>query len=138
MGKKRNPWEITPAKGRKPPLPDSLKAEVQARADDLIKDVLKPRCIKPPPQDARINYIIDIRAGWFRNYFYFTSTYACPGPNAFSPTFEAKFARMEHLGRGRFALYAMRHTGKEWVGILDDLPVDECMKAIEEDPWFLP
>ena len=31
---------------------------------------------------------------------------------------------MEYLGNGKFALYAMRYTGKEWVGILDALSVE--------------
>jgi hypothetical protein len=31
----------------------------------------------------------------------------------------------------------MRHTG-EWVGLFDELTVDECMKAIQDDPWFVP
>ena len=45
---------------------------------------------------------------------------------------------MEPLGDGKFALYFKRHTG-EWVGIWDDsLSVDECMKAIQDDPWFVP
>jgi hypothetical protein len=30
----------------------------------------------------------------------------------------------------------MRYTGKEWVGVLDALSVDECMKAIKDDEWF--
>src|SRR3954452_8995172 len=137
MARKRNPWEITPAKGRKPPLPDSLKAEVQAKADDLIENVLKPKHVQPPPEDGQFNYIIDIGAKWYRNYFYFVSTYACPGPNALSPSFESKFARMEYLGNARFALYFMRHTG-EWVGLYDALSVDESLKAIGEDPWFVP
>ncbi len=34
------------------------------------------------------------------------------------------------------ALYAMRYTGKEWVGVFDALSVDECMKAIQDDEWF--
>src|SRR6476619_1123164 len=124
MAKKRKAWQIRPSK-QKPttPLPDSLKAEVQAKAEALIEDVLKPEYVQPPPKDGQFNYIIDIGAKWYRNYFYLFSTYACPGPNALSPTFESKFARMEHLGGGRFALYAMRHTGKEWVGILDALSV---------------
>src|SRR5205823_91796 len=113
----------------------SIKAAVEAKATDLIENVLKPKHVLPPPQDGRFNYIIDIGAKWYRNYFYFVSTYACPGPNDLSPTFESKFARMEHLGNGKFALYAMRYTGKEWVGILDALSVDECMKAIEDDSW---
>ena len=50
-----------------------------------------------------------------------------------SPTFESKFARMEYLGNAKFALYFMRHTG-EWVGLDDALSVDECMKAIQDDP----
>ncbi len=44
---------------------------------------------------------------------------------------------MEPLAGGKFALYAMRYTGKEWVGVLDALTVDECMKAIQDDSWFL-
>jgi hypothetical protein len=46
------------------------------------------------------------------------------------------FARMEPLGDGTFALYAMRHTGKEWVGVLDALSLDQCMKAIQTNEWF--
>ncbi len=103
---------------------------------DLIENVLKPRYVKPPKEDQRFNYITDIQAKWFRNKFYFVATYTCPGPNALSPTFESKFARMEPLGDGTFALYAMRYTGKEWVGVYDALTVDECMAAIRDDPWF--
>jgi hypothetical protein len=58
------------------------------------------------------NYITDIGAKWRRNYFYFFSIYACPGPNALSPAFDSMFARMEPLGYGKFALYFMRHTGE--------------------------
>jgi hypothetical protein len=137
MAKPRKAWQISPSKTPNPPLPDSLKAEVGTKATALIENVLKPRYVLPPPKDGQFNYIVDIGSKWYRNYFYFTSTYACPGPNALSPTFEAKFARMEHLGGGRFALYFMRHTG-EWVGLYDALTVDECLEAIREDPWFVP
>jgi len=44
---------------------------------------------------------------------------------------------MEHLGGGRLALYFMRHTG-EWVGLYDALSLDESLKAIRDDPWFIP
>ncbi len=99
---------------------------------------LKPKHVKSPTIGQEFNYITDIRAKWYRNYFYFFSIYACPGPDALSPTFESKFARMEPLGGGKFALYSMRYTGKEWVGIGDQLSVDECMKAIRDDAWFVP
>ena len=137
MAKKRNSWMISPSKESKSPLPDSLKAEVQSKAAALIEGVLKPRYVLPPPKDGRFNFIIDVGARWYRNYFYFVSTYACPGPNALSPTFESNFARMEHLGGAAFALSFMRHTG-EWVGLYDSLTLDECLKAIEGDPWFVP
>ena len=44
---------------------------------------------------------------------------------------------MEYLGNAKFAFYFMRHTG-EWVGLYDALSVDECMKAIQDDSWFVP
>ena len=75
-----------------------------------------------------------MRLPW--GYFCFFTTYACPSQNALSPTFEWTFARMEPLRDGKFALYATRYTGKEWVGVLDALSVDECMKAIKDDEWF--
>jgi hypothetical protein len=103
----------------------------------LIDNVLKPKHVLPAPAEAQFNYITDIQAKWYRNYFYFLSIYACPSPNALSPSFETKCARIEPLGGGQFALYFMRYTG-EWVGIFDDLSVDDCMKAIENDPWFVP
>ena len=93
----------------------TLKAEVETKARDLIEKVLKPKYVKPPKKGKQFNYITDIEAKWSRNNFYFSSTYACPSPDASSPTFEAEFARMEPLGDGTFALYAMRYTGNEWV-----------------------
>jgi hypothetical protein len=137
MAKPREPWQIHPAKPRVP-VPAPIKAEVEAKANDLIERVLKPKYVQPPPKDGQFNSITDIEAKWFRGYFYFVSTYTCPSPNALSPTFEAKFVRMEYLGSAEFALYAMRYTGKEWVGVLDALSVDECMQAIRDDPWFEP
>jgi hypothetical protein len=136
MPKPKQPWNSHPTKKRVP-LVTSLKAEIDARARDLIDNVLKPKHVQPPPAGKQFNYIVDIGAKWFRNYFYFFSIYARPCPNAHSPTFESKFARMEYSGDDKFALFFMRHTG-EWVGIYDAMSVDECMKAIQHDPWFVP
>jgi hypothetical protein len=137
MAKARKPLRISPQTKPKTLLPDSLKAEVEAKAADLIENILKPKHVMPRPKDGQFNYIIDIGARWYRDFFYFFSTYACPGPNALSPRFESKFARVEYLGNATFALYFMRHTG-EWVGLYDALSVDECLKAIQDDPWFVP
>jgi hypothetical protein len=137
MIKAREPWNIGPTKKRSS-VTASIKAEVETKAKDLIDNVLKPKYVLPPPVQAHFNYITDIQAKWYRNYFYFFSIYACPSPNALTPTFESKFARIERLGDGKFSLYFMRYTGKEWVGIFDALSVDECMKAIQDDAWFVP
>ena len=135
MAKARNPWDISPAKKRVP-VSASMKDAVETKAKDLSENVLKPKHVLPPKKGEQFNYISDIGAKWYRGYFYFFATYTCPSPNALTPTFEAMFARMEPLVNGTFALYAMRHTGKEWVGVLDALSVDECMKAIQTDEWF--
>jgi hypothetical protein len=137
MAAKRKAWMIRPAKKPTVSLPVALKAEIEAKASDLIANVLKPKHIQPPQEDARFNYITDIGTKWYRHFFYFFSTYACPDPNALSSTFESKFARMEYIGDGKFALYFMRYTG-EWVGVFDALSVDESMKAIQDDSWFVP
>ena len=128
---------LSPAKSPKPSVPESIKAELTAKAQALIENVLKPGHVLPPEPDARFNYITDLSGKWNRGYFYFTASYACPGPNALSPTFEKKFARMEYVGDGKFALSYLRHTGA-WFGIYEALSVDESLKAIQDDPWFRP
>jgi hypothetical protein len=135
MAKPREPWNIRPAK-KSPSATAALKAEVEMKASALIDNVLKPRHVVPPPAGSQVNYVTDIQAKWVGKYFDFRAIYAVPGPDAHFPSFESKFARMEPLGTGKFALHAMRHTGKEWVGVFDALSVDECMKAIRDDPWF--
>jgi hypothetical protein len=130
-------WMYSPPRPAKPAVPETLKAEVEAKARELIDTVLKPRHIEPPPKDPRWNYIIDLGAKWYRNYFYFSSTYACPGPNALSPTFESKFARMEYVGDNRFNLAYMRHTGKWWK-VFQGLTSDECLDMIRDEGLFQP
>ncbi len=137
MAKSRKAWAISPKKIPKPSVPDSIKLELEAKTADQIGSVLKPKHVLPPTTDPQFNYITDIGAKWYRNFFYFIATYACPGPNALSPTFESKFARMEHVGRGKFALSFMRHND-EWFGLHDALSVDDCLTAIQDDAWFTP
>ncbi len=135
MPKPRKVWMISPAKIPKPSVPESIKVALAAKAMHLIENVLIPRHVLPPEPDARFNYITDIGVKWYRNYFYFIAIYACPGPNALSPTFESKFARMECVGDTKFDLSFHRHTG-EWIRIYEAISEDECLKAIQEDPWF--
>lgn len=136
MAKSRMTWMISPTKAKtNAAVSDSLKAEVEKKAAALIENVLKPKYVLPPKANEQFNYITDIGTKWYRNSLHFIATYACPGPTALVPSFEAKFARMEHLGSGKFTLSFMRHNG-QWVGLYDGLTVDECLKAIRDDDWF--
>ena len=118
----------------KAPLPERIKADVDAKATKLVEK-LKPKYVQAAAQGPRFNYIIDVWTKWIGSTLYFGTTYACPGPNAISPSFEVKFARMEHLGGGHFALSYMRHTEK-WFKLFPSLTADECLDAIENDCHF--
>jgi hypothetical protein len=137
MAKARKQWVYSPSKAAKPPLPDAIKAELDAKAAALIEQHIKPQHLQPPPEDSQLNYLIDIWTKWYRGYFYFCGTYACPGPNALSPTFEVRFARMEYVGGSRFNLAFMRYTG-QWVELYQALTIDECLTAIRDEPFFFP
>jgi hypothetical protein len=69
----------------KPEVPDDLKREVQANADDLVAEVLTPKYIKPPPKKPRWNYPIELWTKWHRSFFYFGSIWANPVPTGSSP-----------------------------------------------------
>jgi hypothetical protein len=132
------------AKGRKTSTDPSqsillkaLKQEVDQKATDLIENVLKPKHVEPPPKGHQLNYLVDITTKWLGSKCYFIFIYRSPGPHAISPTFESKFARMEYVGNAKFNLAFMRHTG-QWVELFDGLSLDECIKAIRDDPWFQP
>ena len=137
MTKRQKGWIYNPPKQPKPKVPANVKAELERKAEILVETILKPAHVKPPPEDARFNYIVDIYTKWYRSYFYFCAEYYCPGPNAIAPSFEAKFARLEYAGENSFALSFVRHTG-QWVEIYTGLPMDECLALIEDDPLFHP
>ena len=135
MASRKKVWMYRPPKPSAPELPEIIKADVQLRADKLVETALRPAYVKPPPKDERFNYVVDLYTKWHRHWFYFCAKYACPGPDAVSPFFEARFARMEYLERERFNLAFMRHTG-QWVTLYRDLSLEECLTAIKDDPWF--
>jgi hypothetical protein len=126
-----------PPRPRKPKAPDSLKALVAAKAEELINGYLKPAHVQPPPKNPQFNYIVDIYSKWYQSYFYFCAEYACPHPDAISPSFETRFVRMGYLGSDRFNLAYMRHTGQWWV-IYESLSLEECLTAVRDEIHFQP
>ncbi len=137
MTPQRKPGTIAQGKNPKSSVSDSIRTKLEAKASALIEKVLKPKHIVPPTIDERFNYITNIAAKWHGKYFYFYATYTCPSPNANTPTFESNFARMEYVGADRFALSYMKHNDK-WVTIYAALSIHECLKSVENDPWFRP
>jgi hypothetical protein len=137
MAARQKRWIYSPPRPPKPKVPEAVKAAVEAKARELIEIGLKPKHIKPPPEDMRFNYVVEIYAKWYRNYFYFCSKYRCPGPNAISPFFDARFARLEYLGHDRYNLSYMRHT-EQWWEVYQELSLEQCLAAIRDEPHFLP
>jgi hypothetical protein len=136
MANKRS-WSATPPKKTKPTIPGSTKSMLKEKADKLIDDVIKPTHVKPAPTDNDHNYIADNHSKWYRNYFYFCATYNCPSPNAISPIFETKFARMEYVADNKFNLAYMRHT-EQWFEVFQAISMDDFLMSIEENPVFTP
>ena len=130
-------WQVTAPKKATPSAPSSTKSLLKEKADKLIDYVLKPTYVKPISTISDHNYIADIHSKWYRNYFYFCAIYNCPSPNAISPSFEAKFARIEYIADNKFNLAYMRHT-EQWFEVFQDISMDECLKLIEENPNFTP
>jgi hypothetical protein len=110
MVKRQKRWIYSPRKPVPPRIPEDMQMEVTKKANELIDTLLKPNYLQPPPETPQFNYIIDIFGKWYRSYFYFCSTYCCPGPNAISPTFEVRFTRLHYAGNGRFNLAHMIPT----------------------------
>ncbi|MEM7113591.1 MAG: hypothetical protein AAF614_14225 [Chloroflexota bacterium] len=137
MAKQPKRWVYSPRKPKKPKVPDSTKAQITQQAQALIDDYFKPNFIREVEPDYQWNYIIDINGKWYRNYYYFISTYRCSSPNCITPTFESKFARMEYTAPNTFNLSFMRHTDK-WAEMLYDLTLEDALKEIAQNQFFHP
>ena len=137
MKKRQKGWFFPPQKPPKHKVTENVKIDVEMKATQLVESFLKPKYIKVTPTDEKFIYIVDIYTKWYRNYFYFYSKYISLSPNAISPFFERKFARLEYAGNDHFNLSYMRHTG-QWLEIYRGLSVDECLAAVKDDPHFLP
>ena len=136
MANRKRHWVYVGPKPVKPQVPDSVKTSLKEQADEIITNILKPKYINTPPTNNDFNYLVEIYSKWYRNYFYFCAKYDCPSPNAISPSFETKFARMEYIDHEQFNLSYMRHTG-QWWEIYQALPMVECLKLIVEEPHFM-
>ena len=51
MAKRRKTWAYGPDKAPKAKVPENVKQDLEEKAEVLVQTVLKPRHIKPPPED---------------------------------------------------------------------------------------
>jgi len=51
MARQPKAWMTSPEKKPKSSLPDSIKTELETKANDLIVNVLKPKHVLPPKED---------------------------------------------------------------------------------------
>ena len=139
MQKKKRPakiWVYAPRLAPGMKVPAQVKGEVARQGQTLVEE-WKPRFIEKPPKGYRFNYIVNLYTKWRGKYFYFCSTYACPGPRALSPSFEAYFTRLENVGNNRFNLAYMRHTDKWWE-TMRGLTLDESFETIRDNSLYHP
>ena len=137
MAKQQRRWVYSPKKAKKPKVSEDTKWMVIIKAQAIIDNHFKPNAIREVPPDYEWNYIVDIYGKWNRNYYYLISKYHCPGPNAISPSFEAKFTRLEYAGPNSYNLAFMRHNNK-WAEVMVDLTLEDALQQIETNPYFQP
>ena len=111
------------------------KEQLKKLADRFVDEFYKPTFLKPPPTDARFNYVVDFSTKWHGAYVQFISKYACPGPYAISPFFEIAFARLGYFRRDAWSLWARRHND-QWMVLGHQLTLKECFDEMRQNPWF--
>jgi hypothetical protein len=72
------------------------------------------------------------RLKWLGEKCFFVAIFKTPDAS----TFEHKFARLQHVGGARFNLAFVRPNGQWFDMPYQNQTLDECLKAIVEDPWF--
>jgi len=133
----RKQWVVSSSPKSKPKVTDIIKQKLTDKANVLIETVIKPNHIDTHPTDNDFNYLVDVYSKWYRNYFYFCSTYNCPHPNAIAPSFDIKWARMEYVGNDKFNGSYLRHTGK-WAEVFQELSILDSLKEITDESYFAP
>ena len=112
------------------------KQSLQREADQFVTEFYKT-AIKPPPADPHFNYIVDYSTKWHGAYLQFIAKYACPGPNALSPSFESLFARLGYFGPDSWNIWARRHND-QWMLLGSGMTLPECFEEMRTNPWFHP
>lgn len=126
-------WMFTPEKPKKAKPTEQEKREISEKCQNLVEE-FKKKCINPNNSD---NYLIDIYTKWYQNYFYFCEKFKSESPNRLKDEFEIKFVRLTFKGADCFDFSYLRHTEQWWL-VSENLALEDCLKAIRENPNFQP
>ncbi len=113
------------------PVDEFEKRAIIEACDTFIRDVLKPSLL-PEIIPTEFNYPIDIFGSWSAGRYRFMQRYRSGFADNAGWEFDAPFARLSYMGRDRFDIYWMRHTGKWWK-LYTGVTLAEALKILEED-----
>jgi hypothetical protein len=135
MARKKQ-WMLA-TRTRRPAPPDVLeKGVIVAACEAFIRDVLRPRFL-PKITPTEWNYVIDIHGAWTAGRYRFIQRYRSGMEHNRGEEFDAPFARVDRVGRDRFDIYWMRHTGKWW-RLHARVTLAEALRILETDGHLHP
>jgi hypothetical protein len=133
----RNNQSMRATRASRPTPPDDLeKVVIVAACEAFIRDVLKPRFL-PKIIPTQWNYVIDIRGAWAAGRYRFMQRYRSGMEHNRGEEFDVPFARIDRVGRDRFDIYWMRHTGKWW-RLHAGLTLSKALQNLETDGHLHP
>jgi len=129
-------WVYTPHKA-KPNILESEKKLMLEKCNKFIDSKLKLGVTEPFNPKIKEQQCIDIYCEWYRKYIYFISVFKDTRDDIIYPEYEDKFARLQCIGKDKFLLSYMRHTGK-WLELTfgNGITLDQCFEEMLEMPHF--
>jgi len=129
-------WVHTPHKA-KPNISESEKNLIKEKCDKFIDSKIKPGATKPFNPKIKKQQCVDNYCKWYRNYIYFISEFKDTRDDIISPEYEDKYARLQCIGKDKFLLSYMRHTGV-WFELTfgNGFTLNQCFERMLEMPHF--
>lgn len=130
MARKKQ-WMQTARAVRRGPSDEVEKQVIVAACETFIRDFLKPTFLQEI-RPTEWNYVVDIRGAWAGGRYRFMQRYRSGMEHNRGEEFDAPFARIDRMGRDRFDIYWMRHTGKWW-RLYTGVTLVKALRILETD-----
>lgn len=118
-------------------LSEEKRLEIESRCKPLIENFKELFVAKKPNKDY--DYIVDIYGRWIKSSFYFCEKYQNDN-RLDDKEFEVKFAKLSYKPFGNQDLFDLFYfkSNDTWTSIEAGLPLDTCLKLIEDLPNLHP